>query len=90
MSVERRLIVIALKHDINVGIGRLVQGIELVAGLVRTDLGLQGLHGRLEVGVGAGLDGELSDDSEHVRPLPYCGRFFTRYLCSPSHTSAPD
>src|SRR4029077_3926173 len=88
MGVERRLVVIALQHDIYVGVARLVQGVELVARLVGPHLGLQGLHGRLEVGIGAGLYGQFGDDAEHGRSsAAYWGRFFTRYLCSPSQTS---
>jgi len=88
VSGQRRLIVIAFQHDIYVSVVGLVQGVELVARLVGLHLGLQRLHGRLEVGVGAGLDGQFGDDAEHGRS-PYIGRFLTRYLCSPSQTSTP-
>src|SRR5258708_21172638 len=75
MGLERRLVVISFQHDIDIGIGRLVQGIELVARLVGPDLGLQCLHGRFEIGIGAGLDGELGDHTEHVFAPPMAAAF---------------
>ena len=38
--------------------------------------------------IGDSLIGFLEQSSRFLKPV-YCGRFFTRYLCSPSHTSSP-
>ena len=91
MGLQRSLVLVAFQHDIDVNVGRLVQRIELVAGFVGMNLGLQRLHGRLEVCVRAGLDGQFRDDADHSLSSCrlYCGFFFKRYLCSPSHTSSP-
>ena len=66
MGRQRRIVFVTLQHDVDINVVGLVQGVELVARLVGMHLGLQRLHGRLEIGVAAGLDPKLGDDTDHV------------------------